>query len=76
VVVAGLAGFVIVVVNEALVYQVAVPEAQVAESVELCPAQIVAGVANTAVGANGVGLTVKVTLPDALLHPEPLTQAT
>jgi hypothetical protein len=50
--------------------------AQVADKVELCPVQIVAGLADTAVGAIGVALTVTITLPEALLHPALLTQAT
>jgi hypothetical protein len=58
------------------VYQVAVPVAQVADRVELCPEQIVAGLAKIAVGAVGVVLTVTVIFPEILLHPKPLTQAT
>jgi hypothetical protein len=73
--VAGL-GLEIIVVRAASLYQVVVPVAQVAASVELCPEQIVAGLTETAVGAVGVGLTVIVVLPEVLLHPEPLTQAT
>jgi len=72
----GLTGLVTVVVKPELLYQVTVPVAQVAESVELCPEQIVAGLAEIAVGAVGVGLTVIVTLPDILLHPALLTQDT
>jgi hypothetical protein len=55
---------------------VVVPVAQVAERVELCPEQIVVELADTAVGAVGVGLTVTVVLPEMLLHPALLTQAT
>ena len=73
--VAGL-GLAMILVKPELLYQVAVPVAQVAERVELCPEQIVAGLAETAVGADGVGLTVTLTLPDVLLHPALLTQAT
>ena len=76
VVTTGLTGLVITEVNAELLYHVAVPVAQVAERVELCPEQIVAGLAETAVGADGVGLTVTLTLPDVLLHPALLTQAT
>jgi hypothetical protein len=72
----GLAGFTVVVVKAALVYQVGVPNEQVAERVELCPEQIIVGLADTPVGAVGVGFTVKATLPEALLHPALLTQAT
>jgi hypothetical protein len=50
--------------------------AQVAASVELFPEQIVDGLAETAVGADGVALTVNVVLPEVLLHPAILTQAT
>jgi hypothetical protein len=64
------------VVSAASLYQVAVPVAQVAERVELCPEHIVAGLAETAVGDVGVGLTVKITFPEAPLHPALLTQAT
>jgi hypothetical protein len=73
--VAGL-GLAIIVFKAASLYHVVVPVAQVAARVELCPEQIVAGLAETAVGAVGVGLTVTVVLPEALLHPELLTQAT
>jgi hypothetical protein len=51
--VAGL-GLAITEVKAASLYQVVVPVAQVAESVELCPEQIVAGLAETEVGAVGV----------------------
>jgi cation transporter-like permease len=74
--VVGFTGLVTIVVKAALLYQVSVPVAQVAERVELCPEQIVAGLADTAVGAVGVGLTVTAIFPEALLHPAPLTQAT
>jgi len=73
--VAGL-GLAMIFVNPALLYQVTVPVAQVAARVELCPEQIVAGLAETAVGAVGVGLTVTTTLSGELLHPALLTQAT
>jgi hypothetical protein len=73
--VAGL-GLAIILVKPASLYQVVVPVAQVAASVELCPEQIVAGLAEMAVGAVGVGFTVTVALPDVLLHPALLTQAT
>jgi hypothetical protein len=76
VVVAGLTGLVTIVVKAKLVNHVAVPVVQVAASVEFCPAQIVAGLAKTAVGAVGVGLTVRVTFAEALLHPAALTHAT
>jgi hypothetical protein len=69
-------GLAIIVVKAASLYQVVVPVAQVAASVELCPEQTVAGLAETAVGAVGVGLTVTVVLTDVLLHPALLTQAT
>jgi hypothetical protein len=72
----GLTGFVTVVVKPELLYHVAVPVAQVAESVELCPEQIVVGLAEIAVGVVGVGLTVTATFPEILLHPAPLTQDT
>jgi hypothetical protein len=65
-----------IVVCAASLYHVVVPVAQVAERIELCPEQMVVGLADTAVGADGVGLTVIVVLPEALLHPAPLTQAT
>jgi hypothetical protein len=73
--VAGL-GLEIIDVSAASLYQVIVPVAQVAESVELCPEQMVDGLADTAVGADGVGLTVIVVLEEALIQPAPLTQAT
>jgi hypothetical protein len=76
VVTVGLTGLVTVLIKPELLYQVTVPVVQFAESVELCPEQIVAGLAEMTVGAVGVGFTVIVTLPDALLHPAPLTQAT
>ena len=68
--------FVMTLVKAASLYHVSVPVAQVADRIELCPEQIVAGLAETAVGADGVGLTVTVVLPDVLLHPALLTQAT
>jgi hypothetical protein len=76
VVTVGLTGLEITFVKVASEYQVVVPVAQVAASVELCPEQIVAGLAETEVGAVGVGLTVTVTFPPVLLHPALLTQAT
>ena len=72
----GLTGLEITVVRLASLYQVVVPVAQVAASVELCPEQIVLGLAETAVGAVGVGLTVTVTFEAALLHPVLFTQVT
>jgi hypothetical protein len=69
-------GLEIVVVSATSLYHVTVPVAQVAESVELCPEQIVAGLAVTPVGAVGVGLTVIVALPEVLLQPALLKQAT
>jgi hypothetical protein len=53
VVVAGL-GLTMTFVKPASAYQVVVPVAQVAASVELCPEQIVAGLAEMEVGAVGV----------------------
>jgi hypothetical protein len=55
---------------------VVVPVAQVADNVEFCPVQIVAGLAEMVVGAVGVGLTVIVIFAEILLHPALLTQAT
>lgn len=72
----GLTGFTAVVVNVLFVYQMGVPVTQVAESVELCPEQIVAGLADTAGGAKGVEFTVRVIFPEALLQPKLLTHAT
>jgi hypothetical protein len=63
-----------VVVNATLVYQVKVPVAQVAESVELSPAHIEAGDAKMLVGAAGIGVTVTVTFADGLTQ-VPFTQA-
>ena len=63
-----------VVVNAASEYQVKVPVAQVAESTELSPAQMVAGAAAMAVGAAGIGVTVTVRGTEGLLH-VPSTQA-
>jgi hypothetical protein len=78
VVVEGVAGFglAIILVKPELLYQVTVPVAQFAESDELCPEQIVAGLAEMEVGAVGVGFTVTVALPEELLQPALLTQAT
>ena len=64
------------VVKEEFVYHVAVPVAHVAESVELCPEQIVLGLAAIAVGAVGVGLTVIETFLETLLQPAALTHET
>jgi len=77
-VVVGLAGFgfEIAFVNPASLYQVVVPVAQVAASVELCPEHIVLWLAESPVGADGVGFTVTVTFEAALLQPALLTQAT
>ena len=72
----GLTGEVTTVVRAKLLYQVAVPLLQVAVKDELCPEQIVLGVAVMAVGVEGVGLTVTEILPDVLLHPAALTHAT
>ncbi len=72
----GLTGLDMIFVRAASLYHVVDPVAQVAASVELCPEQIVEGLAETAVGADGVGFTVTVALPDVLLHPALLTQAT
>jgi hypothetical protein len=55
----GLTVFVMVVVKLTSLYQVTEPVAQFAESVELCPEQIVAGLAEIAVGAFGVILVVE-----------------
>lgn len=65
-----------VVVSAAFVYHVIVPLAQVAIKDVLCPAQIVAGLAETLVGAKGVGFTVTVLFTETLLQPAVLTQAT
>jgi hypothetical protein len=63
-----------VVVNAASEYQVRVPVAQVADSTELSPAQMVAGAAAMADGAAGIGVTVTVTFADGLTQ-VPFTQA-
>ncbi len=55
-------------------YQVKVPDAQVAERVELLPLQMVLGEAAAAVGAVGVAFTVTVVEAAELLH-EPDSQA-
>ncbi len=55
-------------------YQVKVPDAQVAERVELLPLQMVLGEAAAAVGAVGVAFTVTVVEASELLQ-EPDTQA-
>jgi hypothetical protein len=56
------------VVSVALLYQVSVPVAHVADKPELTPAQIDAGLAVAAVGAAGMGVTVTVTGEARLLH--------
>ena len=61
-------------VNPASVYQVNVPVEQVAVKVVLEPEQILLGLAATAVGVAGVGITVTVTEEGTLLH-APVTQA-
>ena len=61
-------------VNAASEYQIKVPVAQVAESTELSPAQMLAGAAAMAVGAAGIGVTVTVTFADGLTQ-VPFTQA-
>jgi hypothetical protein len=53
-----------------------VPLAQVAANVVLFPTHIVAGLAEIAVGAIGVGFTVIAIFPALLLQPAVLTQAT
>lgn len=73
---AGLTEFEIEFVNAASLYQVAVPVLHVADKVELCPEQIVAGLAKMPVGADGVGFTFTVTLPEELLQPPLPTQET
>jgi hypothetical protein len=45
-----------------------VPVAQIALKFELSPTHIDAGLAEAAVGATGVGVTVTVTFVDGLLH--------
>ena len=62
------------VVNAASEYQVNVPVAQVADSTELSPAQMVAGAAAMDVGAAGIGVTVTVTFAEGLTQ-VPFTQA-
>jgi hypothetical protein len=61
----GLTVLVMVEVKAASLYQVVVPVAQVAKSVELCPEQIVAGLAATPVGEPGVTF-VEITVTVAL----------
>lgn len=63
-------------VSAELLYQVTVPILQVANKVELCPEQMVAGLADIAVGAVGVGFTVTVIFPALLLHPVLLRHVT
>lgn len=72
----GLTEFEIKFVNAALLYQVTVPVLHVADKVELCPEQIVAGLAEIPVGAVGVGFTFIVTFPEILLQPPLPTQET
>jgi hypothetical protein len=63
-------------VKAASLYHVEVPLLHVADKVELCPEHIEAGLAEIAVGAVGVGFTVTVILPEVLLQPVLLKQAT
>jgi hypothetical protein len=72
----GLTGLVTEFVSKISVYQVAIPVLQVANKAELCPEQIVVGLAEMLVGAVVVGFTLTVTFPETLLHPAALTQAT
>lgn len=74
--VVGLTEFETTFVSAASLYQVAVPLLQVAVKVELFPEHIVDELADIAVGAVGVGLTLTTTFPEVLLHPAALTQAT
>lgn len=57
-------------------YQVTVPLLHVAAKVELCPEQIVAGLAEILVGADGIEFTVIEIFPDVLLQPNALTHDT
>ncbi|CAN1524824.1 hypothetical protein MCERE19_01186 [Spirosomataceae bacterium] len=75
-VVLGLTVFETTLVSAASLYHVDVPLTQVADKVELCPEQIVLGLADTAVGADGVGFTVTVKFVELLLHPALLRHAT
>jgi hypothetical protein len=59
---------VIGVVNVAPAYHVRVPVAQVPFKTVLCPRQIMAGAADTAVGAVGVAVTTTSNIPGRLLH--------
>lgn len=72
----GLTGLETAFVNAASVYQVAIPELQVADKVELCPEHIVVGLAEIPVGVVGVGFTFTVIFPETLLQPNPLTHDT
>ncbi|CAN1524757.1 hypothetical protein MCERE19_01184 [Spirosomataceae bacterium] len=72
----GITGFETVVVKPASVYQVTTPELQVADKEELCPEQIVVGLAEIPFGDDGVGFTLMVTFPASLLQPLVLTHAT
>lgn len=72
----GLTEFETTVVNAISLYHVTVPLLQVPDKVEVFPEQIVAGLAEIAVGAVGVGFTVTATFPEVLLQPAALTQAT
>jgi non-canonical (house-cleaning) NTP pyrophosphatase len=74
VVTAGVTGEETVLVNAASENQVKVPEAQVAFKAVLSPVQIFGVVAETNVGAAGVGTIVTVTEADGLLH-NPFTHA-
>jgi hypothetical protein len=70
----GLTGDETTAVKPASEYQVNVPVAQVAANVELCPEHMLAGLADAAVGAVGVGVTVTSTFAAGLWH-TPVTQA-
>lgn len=72
----GLTGEVTSVVSALLVYQVTVPLLHVADKAELCPEQIVMGLAEILVGADGIGFTVIEIFPGVLLQPNALTHDT
>lgn len=72
----GLTVFETTLVRAASLYHVVVLPTQVADNVELCPEQIVLGLAEIPLGADGVGFTVTVILPELLLHPVLLRHAT
>ena len=57
-------------------YQVTVPLLHVADNAELCPEQIVAGLADILVGAVGIGFTVTDIFPEVLLQPNAVTHDT